>query len=115
MAFNPFHSFRKYRKQSFAILTIICMLTFVLSSGIGGGGDFFDQVSGLFGGGKRARGGGSDEVARLDGRKITAVDLQHLRRQRELANDFMANAVALSLQTVAENLERDVAKLGDSF
>src|SRR5690606_28365016 len=49
MAFNPFHSFRKHRKVYFAILTIVCMFVFVLSSGIGGGGDVFDQVATWFG------------------------------------------------------------------
>ena len=35
MAFNPFHQFRRYNKVIFAILAIICMFTFVLSSGMG--------------------------------------------------------------------------------
>ena len=68
MAFNPFHAFRKYRKQSFAILTIICMFTFVLSSGIGNKGDFFDQMADFFGAG-RGRAHGS-ELAHLNGKKI---------------------------------------------
>ena len=48
MAFNPFHAFRRYKKAAFAVLTIVCMFTFVLSSGIGGKSDFFDQITDLF-------------------------------------------------------------------
>ena len=44
MAFNPFHHFRRYSKVVFAILAIICMLTFVMSSGMGRG-DFFQQMT----------------------------------------------------------------------
>src|SRR5262249_2385030 len=110
MAFNPFHAFRKYRKQAFAILTIICMLTFVLSSGIGQGGDFFDQVASIFGGGRRGR-PGADEVAQLNGKKVMTADLQRLKAQRNLANNYITLAVSKAQQTVAAQLERDVAKL----
>src|SRR5262245_62214695 len=108
MAFNPFHAFRKYRKQAFAVLTIVCMLTFVMSSGIGGGGDFFDQVAGLFGGGRGGRGGKGDEVALLNGKKLTAADLKQVRDQRQLANEYIIYAVSLAHQTVIANLERDI-------
>ena len=52
MAFNPFHGFRKHQKVVFAMLTILCMLTFVLCSGMGG--DLGERIMYLFGG----RGGG---------------------------------------------------------
>ena len=42
MAFNQFHHFRRYSKVVFAGLAIICMVTFVLSSGMGRG-DIFTQ------------------------------------------------------------------------
>ena len=44
MAFNPFHSFRKYNKWVFAGLVLMAMFTFVLSSGMGKG-DIFQSVS----------------------------------------------------------------------
>ena len=36
MAFNPFHGFRKHKKKAFAILTIMCMFSFVACSGMTG-------------------------------------------------------------------------------
>src|SRR5438477_303428 len=45
MAFNPFHHFRRYSKTVFAVLAIICMFTFVLSSGTMGRGDFFTEIT----------------------------------------------------------------------
>ena len=68
MAFNPFHAFRKYSKTMFAVLAIICMLTFVLSSGLSGkGNDFFTAIPEMFGGESKY-----PEIARLDGKyKLT--------------------------------------------
>lgn len=113
MAFNPFHAFRKYRKQSFAILTIICMFTFVLSSGIGNRGDFFDQLTDFFGGG-RARAQGND-VARLNGKKVTLDDVRRLREQRQLANEYIVRAVEQAESTIMAGLERDIGKLSPNF
>ena len=45
MAFSPFSAFRKHQKVLFASLTVVCMLTFVLTSGVAGfGGDFFSEL-----------------------------------------------------------------------
>ena len=53
MAFNPFEAFSirsKLGKSVMAVLGIVVMLTFVLSSGaVGSGMDFFDQLGDLFG------------------------------------------------------------------
>lgn len=87
MAFNPFHSFRKYSKTMFAILAIICMFTFVLSSGIGGGSDFFDQIGRFFGGD-----GNSPKVAVIDGDNITHRELQEVMLKRRIANEYMTLA-----------------------
>lgn len=88
MAFNPFHAFRKYSKAMFAVLAIICMFTFVLSSGIGGKGDFFGQVGDMFGGD-----GSVPTVAVIDGDKVNVRELQEVQRNRRLANEYMAAAV----------------------
>ena len=44
MAFNPFDVFRRNQRILFAVLTVFVMFMFVLSSGLGGGGDFFDWL-----------------------------------------------------------------------
>ncbi len=84
MAFNPFHRFRKHQKVFFAILTIICMITFVFQFGAG---DPFTRIMGWFGAG-RNRG---ETVITLYGDKVRTGQIEHLRRQRRLAQDFMLN------------------------
>ena len=44
MAYNPFNIFRRNQKAIFAVITVFIMFTFVLSSGLGGGADFFDWL-----------------------------------------------------------------------
>src|SRR5205807_2516235 len=96
MAFNPFHGFRKHQKVVFAALTIVCMLTFVLASGVGMAGDFFSELSRWLGGQRRS---GTD-VARLYGSRVSGPDIQTLRNQRRAANAYMASAV----QSAHDNL-----------
>jgi hypothetical protein len=85
MAFNPFHSFRKHQKAWFAALTILCMLTFVLCTGVGG-----DAASFVL----RFFGSSGEPVARINGKKISTAQLGTLRLQRKVANDFMLQATA---------------------
>jgi hypothetical protein len=92
MAFNPFHAFRKHQKVVFAALTIICMLTFVLASGVGGsgrgrGGDFFEEMA-RWVGKKSAR-----DVARLYGSTVDLSEIVQLRMRRQAANNYIVNAI----------------------
>jgi hypothetical protein len=89
MAFNPFHSFRRYSKVVFAGLAILCMFTFVLSSGMGKG-DFFQSVTDMFGGGS------GSTVVTVHGNKIDAREFDAIQNQRRLANEYMAAAVGAS-------------------
>ncbi len=84
MAFNPFHAFRKHQKPLLAALAIFCMLMFVMSSGLGRG-DAVYQAMDFFG---ISRGKGP-LVATLHGKKVTEGDLARLRRDRELASNFL--------------------------
>ncbi|HET6574303.1 MAG TPA: hypothetical protein VFG68_11905 [Fimbriiglobus sp.] len=101
MAFNPFNVFRRNQKILFAVLTVVVMFMFVLSSGLGGGADFFDWLPRLIG--SRTRSG--DVLATIDGTKVYEGDLRRLQTKRTLANQFMSAAAA---QT-RENLARYVA------
>lgn len=85
MAFNPFESFRKNGKIIFAILTIVCMLTFVLSSGLSQGADFFDWLPKFIGG--RSQKG--EKIVEVYGTTQRAADLESLATQRGLANTYM--------------------------
>ncbi len=95
MALNPFHAFRKHQKVLFAILTIICMFTFVLSSGITRGGDALDWVVSLFGGSTRKQG---EVVTELYGKAVHKGELDLLSNNRLLASDFMLIATAQAQQ-----------------
>src|SRR5262245_45968695 len=106
MAFNPFHTFRKYSKTMFAILTIVCMFIFVLSSGLKRG-DFFSDFPSYFGGG----GSKYPEVGRLDGKRIDVRQLMELRRQREAANVYMFSLVQGAQSKVLERLEKRLKDL----
>src|SRR5262245_47856831 len=80
MAFNPFASFRKYRKFWMALLTLMAMVTFVLCSGLGQG-DLGDRIIHAFGG----RSG--QHMATAGGVKIYESELRQLKINRNMAND----------------------------
>jgi hypothetical protein len=82
MAFNPFHRFRKHQKAFFAVLTIICMITFVFQFGAG---DVFTRALSWFG----AVGNKGAYVATLYGDKVYQRDLDRLQRQRRTVNEFL--------------------------
>src|SRR5829696_2302829 len=97
MAFNPFHSFRRYSKTVFAGLAILCMFTFVLSSGMGQG-DFFSQMAEVFGG------GGGNKVVTLHGTKIDAREFDSIQNQRRLAGEYMDAAIGASFGNLQRRL-----------
>lgn len=88
MAYNPFNVFRRNQKAIFAVVTVIIMFTFVLSSGLGGGADFFDFFPQWLAGKTRK----GEVVATLNGSKVYAGELEAIRKQRHLANKYMALA-----------------------
>src|SRR5260370_22434877 len=104
MAFNPFRGFRKQQKVIFAILTIICMLTFVLAGNFQGG-DALDWVVSLFGGGKKG-----EVVTTLYGDSIYDAALDQQKRDRRLANFFMAIAGEAGAQETQSELRQQVLK-----
>jgi hypothetical protein len=82
MAFNPFASFRKYQKYWMAGAVLVCMVTFVLCSGGIRGTGLDDLLMWI----TRRKG---DEYARINNRRYNYEDLQELKNQRNLANDYM--------------------------
>jgi hypothetical protein len=91
MAFNPFEAFSmrsRLGRSLMAVLGIVVMLTFVLSSGaVGTGNDFFDQIGGIFNTKKKG-----DQVATAYGDKVYQADLQEVRRERLAAKTFLMEA-----------------------
>jgi hypothetical protein len=94
MAFNPFHSFRKHSKVVFAGLTILCMVTFILSSGMGRG-DFFSQMTDWFSG-RVSR----NTVVTIHGKQFSGADVDEIYTKRRIANEYMDAAVASAMQNL---------------
>jgi hypothetical protein len=107
MAFNPLRGFRKHQKTWFAALTIMCMVTFVLCSGIGAGQSILDSF-GLFG--SRSK---SEVVATLYGKDVYAREIQELRNQRRLANQYIELVTASALDQLVKSVKDASAKWED--
>src|SRR5713101_1310450 len=104
MAFNPFTSFRKYQKAWMAVVLLLCMVTFVLCTGVGG--DLSDRILGWF----RARHGSA--IAKLDGRTIYSDDLQAIKTQRKVADKFIRTSMEVVLGQIDQTLKEDDKGLG---
>lgn len=105
MAFNPMHQFRRYSKVIFAILAIICMFTFVISSGMGRG-DLFTQLGDWLSGGRRA-----NTVISVAGKNFDANEVNEIRARRLLASDYMDFAIGSSQGNIASRVSAGLAKL----
>ena len=110
MAFNPFHSFRKYSKVMFAILAIICMFTFVLSSGLGGGGDFFDQINRMV-----SSESPQNSVAEMFGEKVSQTKIFQVRQQRRIANQAMSGFVSRANLQLTRSIKAELPKLSNEI
>ena len=106
MAFNPFNIFRRNQKTIFAVITVFIMFTFVLSSGMGGGNDFFDWFPRWFG--QKTKKG--DQVCSIAGTRVYEQDLQQVRLQRLIAKRFMELANQQALQNLGLSLRDLQAK-----
>jgi hypothetical protein len=109
MAFNPFHRFRKHQKVFMAFLAVMCMIIFVFQFGAG---DVFTRGLGWFG----AMRGRGEVITTLYGDKIREGDLDKVRRQRRLANEFMMSPGRMSLPVLLvagmQELQQKAMKTG---
>ncbi|MBO0698534.1 MAG: hypothetical protein J2P46_09075 [Zavarzinella sp.] len=107
MAFNPFEAFSirsRLGRSVMAILGIVVMLTFVLSTGaVGTRNDFFDQLLSAF----SSRGKG-EVLATGYGDDIHDTELAEIARQRKAANQFLVTAIDSAYTEWARELERDL-------
>ncbi len=106
MALHPLNSFRRYHKTIFAGLTIVCMLTFVMSSGVAGMGDGFSWLQHMLTGTSRYA-----QVAKLYRKNIDVREMATLRERRILANRYMAFAVIRAHQNAINASDSVVATL----
>jgi len=104
MAFNPFEAFSirsKLGRAVMAILGIVVMLTFVLSTGaVGSRNDFFDQIGAMFSG--KSKG---EVVAVAYEDDIHEADLRDIGRQRQAANAYLVSVIEASYTTWAKDLK----------
>jgi hypothetical protein len=110
MAYNPFNIFRRNQKSIFAVVTVIIMFVFVLSTGLSGGNDFFDWLPRWLGA-KTSKGG--DVLCKLDGDKITDRDLYDLQQKRLLANRFMLMATSEVTGAVRQYVNQQLNSITD--
>src|SRR5262245_60839776 len=109
MAFNPFHAFRKHQRPLMAALAIFCMVMFVVQIGFGRADPVY-QVMNLFGAGR----GRGPLVATLYGKKVTESDLAKLRRDRDLASNFLFSVVQTSAQQKVFKTLEDLRRSRDA-
>lgn len=102
MAFNPFHRFRKHQKVFFAILTIVCMITFIFSFGQG---DLVHQVMAWFGA-SRAKG---EMVLKLHGNKVYEGELYELGQRRKAASAVLSMWADKGAQITLQQLEKQLS------
>jgi hypothetical protein len=113
MAYNPFNIFRRNQKAIFAVVTVIIMFVFVLSSGLGGGADFFDWLPRWLGS-KSKKG---DVICKIDGEKIYASELSGnvggLHNKRVMANRYMLGAAKEAYSTLAQFEDQQLSQISD--
>ncbi len=97
MAFHPLRTFQKNRKFWMASILLVCMITFVLCTGLQGG-DFGTWLMSLWG----SRG---NEVVRIDGKVYYQSDIENIKQKRELANEYMRRAAQLTIDTIQVKLK----------
>src|SRR5437763_10741928 len=99
MAFNPFHGFRKHRRVIFAVLTIICMLTFVLAGNFRGA-DAFDWLLSKLGASKRQ----GEVVTVMYGDKVYEGEVNNRTHLRQIANDFLKKSFGRAIYVTSQDL-----------
>jgi hypothetical protein len=85
----------------FAVLAIVCMLTFVMSSGLGGKSDFLTNPPDWIPWTDRY-----PEAARIDGHKVTTKQLQDVKTQRQMAEMYIRQAIFTVQKNVTLEMEK---------
>jgi hypothetical protein len=100
MAFNPFRNFQKNRKYWMAGVLLMCMLTFVVCTGVGG--DLSERILQIFN--ARAQG---EEILKLNGRTVKEKELRDLKERREIAQKFMSKLMDFGIDRLKNAIEAE--------
>lgn len=98
MAFHPMRTFQKNQKFWMASILLVCMVTFVLCTGLQGG-DFAGWLMSLLG---RQHG---HKVAEIDGRGVYGKEIEDLKLRREVANEYMRKATEYTLMQLKSSFD----------
>lgn len=98
MAFHPLRTFQKNRKFWMASILLVCMVTFVLCTGLQGG-DFGDWLMRLIGGNK------GELLVSIDGKAYYRSDLDDVKVRRDIANEFMRKATDLAISRLQMRID----------
>jgi hypothetical protein len=109
MAFNPFHHFRRYSKVVFAGLAILCMVTFVLSSGMGRG-DMLTQLTNWVSGPPRG-----SEALSLYGKKFDSQQIRQIHYGRQMASEYMLASMDRARHNAFQRASEGVPKMADGM
>lgn len=93
MPFHPTHTFQKNRRFWMAAILMICMVSFVFCTGMKG--DMAERLTYIFG-------HKGTPIATVNGHNITSQQLQDLKMQRSVANEYMRNCVELGFKKVSK-------------
>lgn len=99
MAFNPFANFRKYQKFWIAGLILLCMVSFIVCSGVG----FEQMFTNLI---QQMRGGATVYV-QIDGTDYHFQELDLVRKQRKWANGFMRAATEMAIHKLNDRIKKE--------
>src|SRR5262249_32262572 len=97
MAFSLIHNFRKYQKFWMASILLLCMITFVLCTGVGG--DLRDFII------SASAGRGGTEVPTVKVYRVYEKDLRDLQPRRNLADVYMREATRFAIAQMEGKLK----------
>ncbi len=100
MAFNPFAHFHRYKRTFMALAVLLCMVTFVLCSGGMKGMGLDDVLLKIFGN----RGG--DVIVEINGTSYRYEQLDALKKQRAIANDFMRELLKIAIDRLEAGIKQ---------
>ena len=103
MAFNPLSVFHKNKRFWMAAILMVCMVTFVFCTGSRGG---IDDLMGRWFGRK------GTPLLKLNGSNYTGEDMDKLRSQRKLANDYMSRSAEFAFKKLTTAI-MDISKKAD--
>lgn len=107
MAFNPFRNFQKNQKYWMAAILLMCMLTFVLCTGVQG--DLGARLLELFNANRAA----GEPVLEISNRTVRYRELEDLKARRNIADEFMKQLMKYGIERFKEILTENQKQINE--